>query len=663
MNSHARYDGIRTSNNGDRVKKRSITVAVLLAVVTAAIYSNVVSNDFAYYDDESYITANTHIQKGVSWTGIKWAFTSSGYSDNWHPLTWVSHMLDVQLFGLNPAGHHFTNLFFHIIASVLLFGFLFSTTGSLWPSSFVAVLFALHPLHVESVAWVAERKDVLSAVFWFGTLWSYVYYTRCPNIKRYFLVFMLFALGLMAKPMLVSLPLLLLLIDYWPLERLTLNRRSLGRLAVEKLPLVLLSVASSIITIIAQHGALGSLQQYTLLIRVSNAITSYCVYLGQVFWPMGLSVIYPYPLPQPIPTILRSLLLTAITAVLIWTGRKKKYLITGWLWYVLSLVPVIGILQVGSQAHADRYTYIPLIGIFIIVAWGLYEIACTMDRLKKLVLNLVLSAVFICMVFKTQEQIGYWKNGITLFTHGFEVTKGQVNENAYYNFGNLLMEAGRTDEAMVYYQKALEINPNHAKSHSNYALLLSNRGRTDEAIFHYLKALEHGTDVEAHNNLGNLFAKMGRTDEAAFHFRKALEIKPNYGDAHYNFGFMLANMGRTDEAMVHFQKVLEINPADGGAHFSLGLLLAEMGRTDMAIAHYQKALEINPDAVAPLQNLVFALVQKGQPTDAYSVIQKSLASAKSAGNEERVKTITQILLKLNEAINPSPVLSKAHAQR
>jgi protein O-mannosyl-transferase len=664
------------------MKRQSIIVALLLVLVTAFIYRNVLRNDFDYYDDESYITANIHIQKGLSWTSIKWAFTSIGYSDNWHPLTWLSHMLDVQLFGLKPAGHHFTNLFFHILATLLLFGFLFSTTGRLWPSTLVAALFALHPLHVESVAWAAERKDVLSAVFWFATLWTYVYYTRCPNIKKYIPVFILFALGLMAKPMLVTLPFILLLLDYWPLERLTLNRRSLVRLAAEKLPLLMLTIASSIITIIAQHGAIGSLQQYPLWIRVSNAMISYCVYLGQAFWPVKLSVFYQFPLPQPVNTILCLLLLTSITAAVIGAGRKNKYLITGWLWYIVSLVPVIGIMQVGSQAHADRYTYIPLIGIFIMVAWGLYAIADKMTLFKKLFVNVVLSIIIIGMVIKTREQIGYWKNGITLFSHGFDVTKGNVNENVYFNFGNLMMQAGRTDEAFSYYRKALELNPNFAKAHTNYGLLLSDMGRTEEAIAHYLKALEHGPDVEVHNNLGTLLAKMGRTDEAMVHFLKALEINPNYGDAHYNFGLLLADMGRTDEAMVHYLKALEINPNDGGAHYNLGLLLADMGRSDEAIAHYQKALEfnpnkaeahnnlgallaqfgrtdeaiahyrkvleINPDAIGTLTNLAFALEQKGQWTDAISVLQKALASAKSAGDEAQAREISENLEMLSK---------------
>lgn len=642
----------------DTLKRRSIIVAFLLGLVTAASYSNLFNNDFAYYDDEFYITANDHIQKGLSWTGIKWAFTSIGYSDNWHPLTWLSHMLDVRLFGLNPAGHHFTNLFFHVLATLLLFGFLFSTTGLLWPSTLVAALFALHPLHVESVAWAAERKDVLCAVFWFATLWSYIYYAHCPNIKKYAMVFTLFALGLMTKPMLVTLPIILICIDYWPLGRLTFNRRSLGMLLAEKLPLVMLTIASSIITIIAQHGAMSSFQKCSFWIRVSNAIVSYCGYLGQAFWPTKLSVFYPYPLPHPVNTILCLLLLAAITAVVVGAGGKNKFLITGWLWYIVSLVPVIGIVQVGSQAHADRYTYIPLIGIFIMVAWGLYAITAKMTRLKMLLVNVVLSIIVIGMIIKTREQIGYWKNGITLFTHVFDVTKGNVNENAYYNFGNVLSQAGRTDEAMSYYRMALDINPNFAKAHINYALLLSNRGRTDEAMAHYLKALEHSTDVVAHNNLGNLFAKTGRTDDAMVHFQKALELNPNYGDAHYNFGFLLANMGRTDDAMAHFLKALEINPTDGDAHFILGTLLATRGRTDEAIAHYRKALEINPDAIAPLQNLAFAYVQKGQWTEATSVVQKALALANSAGNEARVKTIAHILSKIHDAINSSTINSK-----
>jgi protein O-mannosyl-transferase len=668
-------------------------VACLLVLVTAAVYSTVLKNDFNYYDDESYITANSHIQKGLSWAGVTWAFSSIGYSDNWHPLTWLSHMLDVQLFGLNPAGHHFTNLFYHLLATLLLFGFLISTTRQLWPGTIVAALFALHPLHVESVAWVAERKDVLSTVFWFATLCAYAHYVRCPNIRRYFLVFILFALGLMAKPMLVTLPVILLLLDYWPLERLSLNSRSSVKLSAEKLPLLILTIASSIMTAIAQHGALGNLHQYPLLIRASNAIISYCVYLRQAFWPAELSVLYPYPRPQAGYTILCLLLFIAITTVIMRSGRKKKYLITGWLWYIVSLVPVIGIMQVGRQAHADRYTYIPLVGIFILIAWGLYSTAGKLTRLKKLFVNVVLSAIFIVMAVKTREQIGYWKNGLTLFTHGFDVTKGNVNEDAYYNFGNLLAQAGRTDEAVSCYRKALEINPYHALSHNNLGLLLEKAGRADEAIAHFLKAVETVPKAEAHNNLGTLLAERGRTEEAMVHFLKALEINPDYSDAHYNFGLLLANigqkdsaivhyqkaldinpdlaeahnnlafllstMGRTDEAINHYLKTLELNPKNPGTHNNLGVLLLKMGKTDDAIAQYRKALEINPEAMAPMQNLVLAFMERKQWADATSLLQNALASAKSAGDGPRTQVIKQTLKELNETIRSSRENSKA----
>ncbi|HEX7511015.1 MAG TPA: tetratricopeptide repeat protein [Chitinivibrionales bacterium] len=602
------------------MKKQSALVALALVVVTVAVYSNMLRNDFAYYDDEFYVTANTHIQKGLSWTGVKWAFTAIGYSDNWHPLTWISHMADIQLFGLNPAGHHFTSLVLHILATLLLFGFFVYSTGLLWPSALVAALFALHPLHVESVAWVAERKDVLSAVFWFATLWSYAYYARHPTLKKYVLVFILCALGLMAKPMLVTLPVILLLLDFWPLKRVSLSARSIGRLAAEKLPLMMLTIASSIVTVVAQRQALGSLLQYTLLIRISNAIMSYCVYLFQAFLPSQLSVMYPFPLPRLLPTILCLSALIAVTAAVIGLGKKKKYLITGWLWYVVSLVPVIGIMQVGSQAHADRYTYIPLVGIFVMVAWGLYAITGAMTRFKRKAAVAVLSVVVLCMALKTREQIGYWKNGITLFTHSFKVAKARLNENAYYNFGNLLMQAGRSDEAISYYQGALEINPNHVKSHINLGILLADRGHTEEAMAHYLKALQRSDDVEAHNNLGTLLAKMGRTDDAGYHFQKALEINPAYGDAHYNFGYMLAHRGCYDEAIVHYRKALELNPGDGDSYFNLGLAFANVGRTDDAVAALRKALDL----------------------------------AKSTGDEERAKNIVEILFKLQEAAQAMP---------
>lgn len=685
------------NKGGIRLNRRLGIAACFLALATAWVYSTALSNDFAYYDDEHYLTTNVHVQKGLSWRSIQWAFTSIGYCDNWHPLTWLSHMLDVQLFGLKPAGHHFTSLALHVLAAALLLGFLSYTTKRLWPSTLVSVLFALHPLHVESVAWAAERKDVLSAVFWFATLCAYAYYARGPSVKKYLLVVILYALGLMAKPMLVTLPLILLLLDYWPLDRLAINRRSFFRRLAEKVPLFVLALASSTMTVLAQQRAIGSLQRYPLSTRISNAVFSCCVYLGQAFWPADLSVLYAYPQPQFGRTLGCWSLLIAITAAVAWLGRNHKHLVTGWLWYAVSLLPVIGIVQVGSQPHADRYTYIPLVGVFIMFAWGACEIATGMSRSKKLLANLALFVVVVCMAVATRKQIGYWKNGIALFTHGFEVTKGIVNENAYYNFGNLMSEAGRANEAMTYFERALKLNPNHARSHLSYGLILSKMGRTDEAILHYQKALEQRPDLaEAHNNLGTSFAKLGRVDEARAHFSRALEIDPTYGDAHFNFGFLLASLGRTDEAVAHYLKALEIRPDDGGAHFNLalafasggrgveakahfqkaleldpnntetlnnlGILSAEMGRTDEAIAYYRKALERHPDAIVPLQNLAIVLVAKGQQDDAISIVRMALASARAAGDGARVEALLRVLSSLDEAINASEANGATHVR-
>jgi tetratricopeptide (TPR) repeat protein len=598
-------------------------VAVILALVTIVVYSSLLKNGFIYYDDETYITANKYIQKGLTLTNVKWAFTSVGYASNWHPLTWVSHLVDISLFGYNPAGHHFTNLFFHILATLLLFGFLCRTTGLLWPSTIVAALFALHPLHVESVAWAAERKDVLSAVFCFAAIWAYAYYSQRPNLKRYLLVFFLFASGLMAKSMLVTLPILFFLLDYWPLHRITLLHKFPGRLITEKLPLFILSIAASILTLLAQRDAIGTFQQFSLLTRISNALISYCVYLGQMFWPKNLSLFYSYPQPQPLFSAFCALLLAMITLVAILLYKKRRFLITGWLWFLVSLIPVIGIIQVGSQAHADRYTYIPLIGIFITIAWGLHTIAEKMTRFNKLLLNGVLLVVFIVLAIQTRVQIGYWRDGITLFTHSLTVAKGDLNENAYYNYGNLLSQAGRTDEAIAYYLKALEKNPTHAKAHNNLGLLLSKTGRLNEAIIHYRKSLEAYSNPEAHINLGVLLSQSGKSEEALFHYQKALELYPNNAEAHINCGSLLERMGRTDEAIVHFQKALVINPNLAEAHYNLGNLFANTGRSGEAIDHYRRALELNP-TVEEYINLGVALTQSGRIDEAIAEYQKTL---------------------------------------
>ena len=530
-----------SAENTGKQRRHAIGVTLLLAITTAMVYSGVFSGEFVNYDDDVYVSANIHVRQGLSLEGVKWAFTAL-YASNWHPLTWLSHMLDVQLFGLNPAGHHFTSWLFHVFAALLLFGFLRYATGKTRLSAFVAALFALHPMHVESVAWVAERKDVLSAVFWFAALWAYAFYTRRPGIGRYVMVAVLFALGLMAKPMLVTLPLVLLLLDFWPLERLEMDWRYFARLVAEKLPLFVLSIASVTITVISQREAIAGFNRFDIITRVSNAVVSYCVYIRQAVWPEGLAVFYPYPQhPFPVKAVACALLLVAITAAVVRIGgKRKKYLVMGWFWFLLTLVPVIGIVQIGNQAHADRYTYIPFIGLFIMASWGLKTIFDRLENNNKLIIKIVVVAVILAMIGITRQQVGYWKNDFTLFSHAIAVTK------------------------------------------NNYV---------------------------AYNNLGTFFNRTGQTNDAKAYYQKAIDINPAYGDAHYN----------------------------------LALILRHLGRMDEAIAHYRKALEINPNRLETINNLAVAYILNNQATDAIPLLQKALSLAKAAGDEAKIRELTENL--------------------
>jgi protein O-mannosyl-transferase len=569
-------DGRRTpltgSSAGNKAaeKRTALGIALLLAIVTAVAWSGVFRNDFVHYDDDIYVTENIHVRQGLSWDNVRWAFTAM-YANNWHPLTWLSHMLDVKLFGLDPAGHHFMNLLFHILAALLLFGFLRSATGKLWPAAFVAALFALHPAHVESVAWVSERKDVLSAVFWSAALWAYVQYARRPGVGRYALVLLLFTLGLMAKPMLVTLPVILLLLDWWPLERLAANGRSLRRLTVEKLPLLILSAASATITVIAQHDAIGGFNRFDLVTRISNAVVSYWTYIMQAFWPRGLAVFYPYAEhPIPLEAAAGTLLLVIITAAVVRAGRRKKYLVTGWLWYIVTLVPVIGIVQVGDQAHADRYTYLPFIGIFIVLSWGLKTIADRLHKSKMLPVKIASVVVLLAMAGKTAEQVGYWKNDFTLFSHAVAVAKKSYM--AYNNLGLTLYNTGRKDEALAHYRKALEIKPDFAEAHFNLGVLLADRGRMDEALAHYRKALEIKPGLaEARINLGILLEKTGRTDEAIAHFRKVLEVNPGSIRALNYCAVALVQKGQPADAVLLLQRALALATAAGDEPHARGI--------------------------------------------------------------------------------------------
>ncbi|MEE9212838.1 MAG: tetratricopeptide repeat protein, partial [Phycisphaeraceae bacterium] len=617
--------------------RRSLIVYLLLIAATVTVYGQVIQFEFVDFDVPKYVTENWHVRDGLTADGIVWAFTT-GHASNWHPLTWLSHMLDCQLYGLNAAGHHATNVLLHILNTLLLFAVLKSLTGAVWPSSFVAALFALHPLHVESVAWVAERKDVLSTLFWLLATWAYVAYARRSGIGRYLLTAVLLALGLMAKPMLVTLPLVLLLLDYWPLERMRVGRpdgsasdqqilpqRSIAYLLIEKLPLLTLSAASCVVTFVVQRssGAMGPTDVIPLHLRVANAVVSYVRYMGKMIWPSHLSALYPHPnLPGGTPltgwqVAGAGVLLLAISVLVIFMARRR-YLLAGWLWYLGTLVPVIGLIQVGVHSMADRYTYVPLIGLFIIIAWGGADLLTQLRSRHALlgrtlggVAALVLAAFLAC----SWSQARYWHDSIALYAHALELAPRYPRMHSY--LGHAMSRRGRLDQAIGHYHQALEIDPNDADTHINLGVALRSQGKLDEATRHYRQALQiRPGDAGAHNNLGVALRSQGKLDQAIGHFRQALAMKPDHVEAHNNLGVALRSQGRPDQAIVHFRQALEVNPHSAETHNNLGATLQSQGKLDQAIRHLRQALDINPDFAEAHYNLGAALRSQGRPDQA-----------------------------------------------
>ena len=555
---------------GNRFYRKTL-ISLFLVIVTLSVYWQVRNFAFNNYDDEPYVTKNQYVRRGLSFEGIIWAFSAS-HSANWHPLTWLSHMLDVQLYGMNPGQHHMTNLLFHIVNTLLLFLVFRRMTGHLWRSGFVAALFALHPLHVESVAWVAERKDVLCAFFWMLTVWSYIRYVERPGISRYLPVLLFFILGLMSKPMIVTLPFVLLLLDFWPLGRI----RSIFHLVWEKIPLFILSTASSVVTLFVQQsgGTLGSLDVYSLSVRIANALVSYVSYLIKMMWPFHLAVFYPHPGMLPFWKVAgASLLLASISMVAIRVVKRHPWFIVGWLWYIGMLVPVIGIVQVGLQGMADRYTYVPLIGIFIIIVWGVSELVAGW-RYKKIGLRAIGGVSLLVLMATTYVQAGYWKNSITLFERALDVTSN--NYVALNNLARALVEQGRAAEAISYYSEALSVDPDVVNLYNNLGIALAKDGRLDEAVSYYSKALRIDPDyAKVHNNLSVAFAMLGRIDEAIGHSLEALRIDPDYSEAHNNLGISLIRKGKIEEAIFHFRKALRIRPDYAHANQNLKNALSD----------------------------------------------------------------------------------------
>jgi len=575
-----------------------IFAGILLTLVTAGLYWPTLNFEFLNYDDPRYVSANSIVQRGITLEGIGWAFKSAHVS-NWHPLTWISHMLDCQLFGLNPMGPHAVNVLFHIMNTLLLLTVLAHMTGRLWTSALVAALFAVHPQHVESVAWIAERKDVLSTFFWLLTMGAYARWCRDKGLRLYIGMLGCFILGLLSKPMLVTLPFVLLLLDYWPLERLPkspVNWDLKGRLK-EKLPLFAFSALSCWVTFMAQHqgGAVSSIRYFPLAIRLQTAIKAYAVYVLKLYWPTPLSALYPHPGKSlPLPEILFcALIIIILTACAVMLARRARYVLVGWLWYLGTLVPVIGLVQVGGQAYADRYTYVPFIGLFIILAWTGLDLWKRYQPVRPLLI--ILSGMAICgYSFLTYQYLPVWKDSISLFSNAIQVTDN--NSVAYNNLGTLHESAGELDQAIDYYTKASEATPYLWKPHSNRGRALAKQGKMDLAIIDFQKALEiNSSYVPAHSDLANTYVALGRLEDAALHYEAALKLEPSAYQARLNAAAVYISLEQPQQSLTHYGKALELRPNNPTVLFRIGNVMAKFGRPAQSIPYYEEAVKQQPN--------------------------------------------------------------------
>jgi tetratricopeptide (TPR) repeat protein len=595
-------------------------------MLTWGVFGQTLRYDFINYDDPRYVYENTKVTSGLTIAGIAWAFTHI-HSMNWHPITTMSHMLDCQLFGLRAGAHHFTNVLLHTIAVVLLFIALRGMTGALWRSAFVAALFAIHPLRVESVAWIAERKDVLSGVFFMLTLLAYTHYVRAPSAGRYLAVAAALGLGLMSKPMLVTVPFVLLLLDYWPLRRG--NGRSPQavhhrvRLVMEKIPLLLLSAGSSVVTFLVQRAAVGFTEDLPVWPRISNALVAYVVYIRQMFWPVNLAVFYPHPenrLP-PWEIILALAILIAVTTAAIFLRRNAPYLITGWLWYLGMLVPVIGLVQVGWQGHADRYTYLPQIGLYIAATWAAADLTAPWRHQRK-VLSAAAVVILALLAWGTTLQASYWRDSETLFTHALAVTSN--NDVAENNLGIVYLRKGKLDQAISLLQSAVDLRPENSPAHENLAKALLQKGRVAEALVHYRKLLELQPDnMEVHNIVGTVLVQQGHVREGIEEWQKVLAIDPDNGNAMNNLAWVFAtspaaSVRDAPRAMRLAEQALRVS---GGripiVLRTLAAAYAESGRFTEAIDTARRGLELaeaqgNSGLAAELRSTI-ALYQAGTP--------------------------------------------------
>jgi tetratricopeptide (TPR) repeat protein len=706
VNSASQPTPANYKDGGPVLLARPFIACLLLALVTLVVFWPVRTCEFLSLDDSTYITDNPYLRMGLSLKGVLWAF-GTNYAAMWHPLTWLSYLLDADLFGLDPSGPHIINLLWHIGNALLLFLVLRDVTGAHWRSLFVAALFALHPLHTESVAWLSERKDVLSTFFALLALWAYCRYAgtrsgksedRSPKAERspksenrtqqlssiqypessiphpvssmrnpasalpYLLCLGFFALGLMSKPMVVTLPFLLLLLDYWPLERFPDSRfqfPALWRLVREKVPFFLLSLCACVLTFWAARkgGAVQSLTDLSLGVRLENAFVAYARYLGKALWPTHLAVPYPHVSQWPLPVVAFAIvLMLGLSALALRFGRKLPFAVTGWFWFIGTLVPVIGLVQVGEHSLADRYTYVPLIGLFIVLAWGA-EAAFARWRVPRLAGGIAAAVLIAACAARTRDQLRYWQSSQSVFTHSIAVTKD--NWLAYFALGCDLSEKDRLPEAIQDYQRALQINPvssetlnnlgnaylrqdqtskaveclaaavrlkpDRAEYRSNLGAALDKAGQTAEAINEYTEALRRSPDdALTHFRLGNTLAALGHTSEAIEHYRRALAERPDYTQALNNLGIALFKQGNLDEAVQQFRNVLRLDPSHASAYCNLANALAAQYKWPEAAEQYALAVRLMPDSIDAHYGLALVLERLGQHDQAVAEFQEVL---------------------------------------
>ena len=652
-------------------RHHSKIVLAILIVTTLAVYWQIGHHDFVNFDDNEYVSENPFVREGLTRTSAYWALTSS-FHGHWHPLTWLSHMADCQFFGLDPGRHHLMSVLYHLASTLLLFITFHRMTGAVWRSAFVAALFALHPLHVEPVAWMAARKDVLSTLFWALAMLAYVRYSEKPGIFRYLLAFLVFVLGLTAKPMVVTLPFVFLLLDYWPLDRfrssrpegepgaereearnIVIEKASLFRLLMEKALFFAAMGVSIIITIsVMSYGKIMPILNLSAALptkdHLAKALLHTIIYIGKAFWPSDLIIPYPKPLYLTIATaVTAGLILLGITFLVLWKGRRYPYLPVGWLWYLITIFPVSGIVKGGPAGMADRYTYLPVIGLFIIVAWGAPDLLAK-GRFRRPALGAAAILTVSILALLTWKQVGHWKNSITLFKHSLAVAPD--NFVAQNNLGVALMKEGNLHAASHFFSQAVRFNPKYASAHNNLGVVLKRQGRLEEAASHFSRVLEitpyhtlalnnlgivlslQGKDeeaksrfeqalkldpfyAEAHNNLGSILKKEGYFEEAMRHFSEAVRIKPDYGEAYNNIGVVLMKQGRLEEAMATFSEAVRITPDYAEAHNNLGVALERSGRLEEAMSHFVEALRIDPGYEKARKNLEVTLRRIDKPAE------------------------------------------------